>query len=127
MVTPTRADAFSFSNSLASVMHKAGSDLELPDAGTLTIAQSREPSRLDELYSARDLTAFENSAIRPPHGLPPQGEMIWRLDALQARVAELGEHHAELAALSNEVNQVLLEEMKNRSALKLFQEAVLAG
>jgi hypothetical protein len=124
---PLKLDSFSFNNGLAGVFYKSGPEPDLPDAGTLTVAQSREQARLSELFAVQDIAAFIDAGLRPPRGLPPQREMLWRLDELQESLARLGEDHPDLAEQSNAVNAVLLDEMKNQAMLKMNLDALLAG
>jgi hypothetical protein len=125
--SPLKLDSYSFNNSLAGVTYKSGPEPQLPDGGVLTVAHAREPARLPELFAVDNIDGFVDASLRPPRGLPPQREMIWRLDELQESVARLGEEHFELGDLSNAVNAVLLDEMKNHTMLKLIRDALLAG
>lgn len=122
-----KLDSFSFNNSLAGVIYKSGPEPQLPDASVVTMATAGAQKRLAELFAVEDMDAVLDAGLRPSRGLPPQREMLWRLDQLQDSVARLGEEHPELAAHSNEVNSILLDEMKNQTMLKMNLDALLAG
>lgn len=127
MSSSVKLDSFSFNNSLAGVLYKSGPEPQLPDASVVAMPTARAQKRLAELFAVHDIFAFIDAELRPSRGLPPQREMLWRLDQLQDSVARLGEEHPELAAHSNDVNSILFDEMKNQTMLKMNLDALLAG